>query len=146
MGNSRHIFIQIDTNSIIALGKSEPTNEEVRAHTMIYDQGSLALGNAVKSFTIEVKEGQELHFSIIPLELFTYSKVYFTAFEIIKPSKMKVPSMKPKGNVLSFIVPISEAGYGGSADFCLNAVIETQNGEHIKICIDPRLQTEQGGG
>ncbi|MEO9966380.1 MAG: hypothetical protein ABJF11_11360 [Reichenbachiella sp.] len=147
MGNSRHIFIQIDTNSIIALNNPKPKNEDVRAHTLIYDQGSLALGNAVKNFTINVQTGQEIHFSIVPLELFSYAKLYFTGFLVTEDTGIELPSqVKPDTHVLSFSIPIGNVQKNGTAVFCLNAVLETQEGKKIDICIDPRLQTEQGGG
>lgn len=147
MGNSRHIFIQIDTNSIIALRNPKPTNEEVRAHTIIYDQGSLALGNAVKGFTIDVEANQDLHFSIMPLELFSYSKLYFTGFQVTEDTGIGIPKkVNPDTHVLSFSVPVGNVQKGGSAVFCLNGVLETQAGKKIDLCIDPRLQTDQPGG
>lgn len=147
MENSRHIFIQIDTDSIIALNKQKPSDEEVRAHTIISDQGSLALGNAVTGFTIDVESDQILHFSIMPTKLYTYSKLYFRKFKIHQDKGITIPpTVTPSPHALSFYVQIGNVEKNGSAMFSLDACLETEMGGTIDLCIDPRIQANHGGG
>lgn len=152
MSNSIHIFTQIDTQKLVALykanGHKNPTNEEVRACTIICRQGSLSVGSAIQRFQIEVKAPQDLHFCIIPLDLMGYHKVYFTSFKVRKQSKIKLKDKKIDNHGLSFKVDIKEAQKDGEANFDLNGIVEYEDekGVHrFPICIDPKIRVMQGG-
>ncbi|HEX8563521.1 MAG TPA: hypothetical protein VF676_11130 [Flavobacterium sp.] len=152
MDSSKHIFIQIDTNSILTgAGANLPTNKLVSEHSFIYDQGSMVMGKPEKTFSIEVVSGMDVYFTILPLQLFSRNKLYFTKFEVISSND----DISFKDNVLpviddhavSFKATIEKALPGGEINFSLGAAIEYQiAGEYIPvpICIDPVLRVKQG--
>jgi len=152
MGNSRHIFIQIDCDRLFSkVGGSIPTNDQVRDNTAIYDQGSMALGNAVDTFTIFVTGNQDIHFTILPLVLFTYHKLYFTEFKVVQSNgEISVPNdVDVDGHQVSFKVSVASATAGGTLSFNLYAMLEYQLASgvtQIPICIDPVLRANQGNG
>lgn len=149
---SKHIFIQVDTNSIIGAHSDDKiTPEKVREHTIIYDQGSMALGRPVEDFNIFVEDSQDIFFSILPLQLFTYNKVYFTDFKIKASSGF--PDIKNKDFGSEHIISFSiNTGIQQPQDpnayvrFELGAVIEFDFGGitiPISILIDPVLRIKQ---
>lgn len=150
MENSKHIFLQVDTDSIIAgLGSGVPTNSQVRLHTLIYDQGSMALGNQIENFVIDVISDLDILFTILPLQLFSNHKLYFTEFKLLEPHKgISIPDdIILDGHEVSFKVPIKQVEEGGIANFCLYAIIEYQilkETVRVPICIDPVLRVKQG--
>lgn len=152
MTNSRHVFVQIDTSRLIAgIGINPPGNDLVRENTAIYDQGSMALGNPVESFAIPVAANEEVYFTILPLVLFSYHKLYFTDFQVVQSNGgISVPDNIPlEGHQVSFKVPVSEVTSGGILSFYLYAVLEYQLGSStvsIPLCIDPVLRANQGNG
>jgi len=152
MGNSRHIFIQIDCNKLFAAtGSNTPSNDLVREHTAIYDQGSMALGNAVDTFAIPVIANQDIHFTILPLVLFSYHKLYFTEFKVIQTDgNITIPGdVQLDGHQVSFKVSITNVIAGGSLSFNLYGMMEFQMPSgviQLPICIDPVLRANQGNG
>lgn len=144
---SKHIFLQVDTNSIIALGTSTPSCNQVRAYTYIYDKGSMVMGNAIDSFVIEVEANMSIYFSILPLQLYSYHEIYFTEFVLSKTARgIAVPGIVyADGQNTSLTVPVKTVDEGGEAAFTLNAIIQTAAGtQPIVICIDPVLRVKQG--
>lgn len=152
MAHSRHVFIQVDTNRLIAgIGVNPPTNEQVRENTAIYDQGSMALGSPVETFAIPVKADGDVYFTIVPLVLFSYHKLYFTDFQVISSNGgISVPDNLPlDGHQVSFKVPIGSVTQGGALSFYLYAVLEYKQGDEtvkVPIVIDPVLRANQGNG
>ncbi|MBW8683876.1 hypothetical protein [Chitinophaga rhizophila] len=152
MTNSRHIFVQIDTSRLIAgIGLNPPTNDQVRENTAIYDQGAMSLGNPVESFAIPVIAHETIFFTIIPLVLYSYHKLYFTDFKVIQSNGgITVPDeIALHGHQVSFKVHVSEVNDGGLLNFYLYAMLEYQLGSDIvkiPLCIDPVLRANQGNG
>lgn len=152
MANSRHVFVQIDSSRLIAnIGIEPPTNDQVRENTAIYDQGSMALGNPVESFAIPVTTDQDVFFTIVPLVLFSFHKLYFTDFKVVQTNGgISVPdNIKLEGHQVSFKVPVSNVSSGGELSFFLYATLEYQIANsmvRIPLCIDPVLRANQGNG
>ncbi|SFN33021.1 hypothetical protein SAMN05428949_2451 [Chitinophaga sp. YR627] len=152
MAHSRHVFVQVDCSRLIAnIGINPPSNAQVRENTAIYDQGAMALGNPVESFAIPVTTDQDVYFTILPLVLFSYHKLYFTDFKVINSNGgITVPDdIKLDGHQVSFKVPISNVSAGGELSFDLYAMLEYQIANElvkIPLCIDPVLRANQGNG
>ena len=153
MGNSKHIFIQIDTDSIILLekeirklqkkGNQKEINSLIREHTLIYDQGSMSLGNPIKNFAIDVEQNQEVHFAILPVQMYSHHKLYFNGFTCIKKIGIHFPKLETK-HCLSFRITVdSHAKSGDSTEFCLHAVLEYEGHEPIFLAIDPVIRIIQ---
>lgn len=150
MKNTTHIFIQINTEKIILIGKNKPSNREVRGCSIICDQGSLSIGSPIKEFAIDVAANQDLHFSIVPLDLMSYHKVYFTKFNVV-PNSEKGMKMKNKdlgGHELSFKVEIGKADKNAHLDFNLHAILEYEDCDGLQVvhlCIDPKIRVTKDG-
>ena len=153
MENSSHIFIQVDTAGLIQIaGEILPNSQQVSEHAYIFDQGSMALGKPEKTFSIDVVPGKEIYFTILPLQLFSKNKLYFTRFEVtytnglITFSKDQMPSID--GHQISFKMTIDKAETGGELSFALHGVVEYRVpvGEiiSIPITIDPVMRVKQG--
>lgn len=153
MGNSSHIFIQVDTTGLIQIaGEILPNSQQVSEHAYIFDQGSMALGKPEKTFTIEVTPNQEIYFAILPLQLFSKNKLYFTKFEITYTNglitflKDEMPNIA--GHEISFKLTIDKADAGGELSFALHGIVEYRVpvGEiiSIPIVIDPVMRVKQG--
>lgn len=147
MEDSTNIFIQIDTDSVLYYGES-PTEEQVSAHTLIYNQGSMALGNAVKDFGTNIYDQQDVYFTILPLKLFSDHKIFLTDFKVISDSgeKIKFSPATIEKNCITFKITIEAGVPNAELTFGLHAVIQ-----HIKekeviqtpIYIDPVLRIKQ---
>lgn len=152
MAHSTHVFIQVDTTRLIAaMGGNPPTNDLVREYTAIYDQGSMALGSPVETFAIPVTADGDVFFTILPLVLFSYHKLYFTDFQVINTNGgISVPDNIPiDGHQVGFKVPIGSVSQGGALSFYLYAVLEYKQGNEtvkVPIVIDPVLRANQGNG
>lgn len=151
MENSTHIFIQVDTAGIIEIaGEILPSAKQVSEHAYIYDQGSMTLGKPDNTFSIEVTSGQDIYFAILPLELFSKNKLYFTKFEVVSTNGDITFTQNPeiKGHEISFKVTIDKAVTGGQLNFALDGVVEYKVpvGETISIPIriDPVMRVKQG--
>jgi len=146
----KHVFLQVDIKGLIdATGSEPPSHTLVREYTTIFDQGSLALGDPEKTFAIEVQTGDIVYFTVIPVQLYSYSTLYIRNFEVIKQNdKIDIKKLTdPSGHDLTFGVEIIKAEEGGEASFKLIAIIEYKLAgayEQIEITIDPVLRANQG--
>lgn len=153
MGNSKHIFVQIDTDSIILLekeiqklhekGDQQAINELVRSHTIIYDQGSMVLGNPIKNFTISVEPNQEVRFAILPVQLYSHHKLYLDGFKCSNNIGIKYPNMENSHHLSFKITTDADVEPGAHTNFFLNACLEYEGNKSIAICIDPVLRIQQ---
>ncbi|MES2487523.1 MAG: hypothetical protein V4581_16450 [Bacteroidota bacterium] len=146
----KHIFIQVNTDNIIALYESGMSDKDfedaVLEHTIIYDQGSMALGSPIVDFAIAVDSVQDVYFTILPLQLFSYDKVYFTAFNVESSAGIHIPDCKWEPGVLSFNVNTGSVEKDGNLVFKLVARIDyTRRGlaKSITINIDPVMRVRQ---
>lgn len=148
---SKHIFIQVNTEAIIDLNAKYNGNfpkGSVLEQTILYEQGSMAIGSPIKDMLIDVEQGQELYITILPLQLYGYNKVYFNGFSA---QSSNIIQNLPQFNTheLSFSITIdSDVKPGTKDDFILEAVVEEYVGEGegpkiIQITIDPVLRVIQ---
>ncbi len=149
---SKNVFIQIDAKALLQnLGGQAPSCEDIRPYTLIYDQGSMSLGDAVKNFDVMIETSQTVYFSILPFPLYSNFKLFFTRFEVTENNGgITVPSditlTEPQ---LSFHVPIQNTVKDGQARFVLYGLLEYLEGDEIiqiPISIDPVLRANQGRG
>ena len=149
MPTSRHIFLQIDTEGLLKeMGTSPaPTNAQVRQYTLIGDQGSLAMGNQIENFSIGINPQEDLHFSIMPMKIFSYHILYFTEFRVVDYRDITIPGeVVVDPHTLSFKVEVTDGEPGGYAQFNLFATLEYNDGNSlisVPICIDPMLRIKQ---
>lgn len=151
MENSRHIFFQIDTDGIINLLQTSKQlkDKAVLQHTVIYDQGAMALGHPVKSYVVDIRSNEDLHFTILPLKLFSHHKLYFTEFKLNGECEgLSVPADQLiDGKAVSFKLPIQTVSKGSETEFTLYANLEYEEDHKkttIPLCIDPVLRANQG--
>ena len=153
MENSKHIFVQIDTDGIIrekevlkALKKADDKKgifEIIRGYTTIYDQGTMVMGYPIKTFTIDILPGQEVYFTILPAKLYSHHKLYFDGFECTTEIGLRIPDLSSQ-HELSFKVTASDNVNGTeSTEFCLSAVLEYEGEDSIVLLIDPVIQVVQ---
>lgn len=149
MKNSKNIFIQVDTDRVIKELKFDlHTPINVRESSYIYDQGLMAMGHAEKNFNIETKTGDTLFFTIIPLRLYSFHKIYFTEFKILTENNEIITTSSLTDEHVSFSIQIKRADKNSSLSFDLLAVIEHQDildkTVRLPILIDPVLRANQG--
>jgi len=149
MNTLRHIFLQVDTDSIIALWRinKDISKEQVLAHTLIYNQGGMALGSAVKDFNITAEPGDQITFTILPLQLFSMNMLIFSEFLPEKQDDVVISNKGPVKGQSGFFITITEVKKDRSVEFDLTASFQFQQGgitETINICIDPMLRAKQG--
>jgi len=147
---AKHIFIQVNTENIIALHESGMSDKELKdavlEHTIIYDQGSMALGSPIMDFAIAVDSLQDVFFTILPIKLFSYDKVCLIEFNVEKSVGIPIPSCKWEPGVLSFSVNTGSVEKDGNLVFNLVARINyTWKGlaKDLKIYIDPVMRVRQ---
>jgi len=149
--NSKHIFIQVNTDAIIELynkyGDRFPDGA-ILGQTILYEQGSLALGSPIKDMYLDVEAGQEVYLTILPLLLYGHDKVYFSDF--IQESAKNIISDLPKfdSHILSYKIVVDEnAVVGAEERFGMKAVLEhAQDSDKplvIDMTIDPVLRVIQ---
>lgn len=157
MAKSKHVFFQVDTDAIIRnIETGPPTKSQVREHTFIYDQGLMAVGHAVKNFDIyinqnnddECHESQDVYFTILPLHLYSYHKIYFTGFEDLDANDgISInPRTIENQHQITLKVTITKALEGKHTPFNLFATIDYYllgSLIQIPICIDPVLKADQ---
>jgi hypothetical protein len=149
--SSKHIFIQVNTEAIIILNaeyNGNIPNEAVLSQTILYEQGSMALGGPIKDMYIDVEAGQEVYITILPLMLYGYNKIYFSDF--IRESGSDIVTNLPKFDThfLSIKIDIDEFVVIGTKErFGLKAVVEqvlpSGTIDEIGITIDPVLRVIQ---
>ncbi|WP_166923457.1 hypothetical protein [Flavobacterium poyangense] len=149
MKKSRNIFVQVDTDRVIKELKFDlRTPVNVSMSSFIYDQGLMAMGHAEKSFNIEIETGENIFFTIVPLHLYSYHKIYFTEFKILSNSNGISVTSSLIGKQVSFDVYIDKADEGGIINFDLIATIEFYDAlgrtVNLPILIDPVLRANQG--
>lgn len=154
MGNSKHIFIQIDTDGIIQQyiqnGAQHLTSDQVLAHTIIYDRGLIGYGDAIEQFTIYGSSYQEIHFTILPVKLYSENKLSFVNFNNgtkihgITIDDHVFPNSSDNMKRISFKISI-EKNFRG-ANFSLNGLLEYGSDNKIPFVIDPMIQVVQPGG
>ncbi|MDX6191908.1 hypothetical protein ACHRV5_17565 [Flavobacterium sp. FlaQc-52] len=157
MKKTRNIFIQIDTDRVIKESGSNfkefnfdlsipPVN--VSESSFICEQGLMAMGDAEKSFCIDTETGETIFFTIVPLRLYSYHKIYFTEFKILNDNNEIITTSSLTDKQVSFDVYIKKANQNSNVAFDLLAVIEFKNvlGETVSlpILIDPVLRANQG--
>lgn len=144
---SKHIFVQVNTDNIITIYESPASNGDViLENTIIYDQGSMALGNPIVDFAIGIESHQDVYFSIIPSKLFTYDKVCFTAFVVEQEQGVHIPDQKWEDGILSFSVNTGAVEPGGFVVFNLVGRIDYKRKtltKSIDIKIDPVMRVVQ---
>jgi len=147
---AKHIFIQVNTDNIIALRESGMSDKDFEAavleHIIIYDQGSMALGSPIVDFAIAVDSVQDVYFTILPIKLFSYHKVCLTGFNVEKSTGINIPACKWDPGVLSFKVNTGNVTENGSLVFSLVARIDYIRGglaKNIPINIDPVMRVRQ---
>ncbi|MXN92013.1 hypothetical protein GR160_12330 [Flavobacterium sp. Sd200] len=157
MSTSRHIFLQIDTDSIIAIAESLQLTdysfgdircEEVLEHTLIYNQGGMALGNAVEDFATIVEEGDLITVTILPLKLFSNHMLTFVEF-VPEPHPYAVLEVQDPKSKVSFDVNVARVVQECSVKFNLKILLRKIKGDavtEIPLCIDPVLRVRQGRG
>ncbi|MBC9930141.1 hypothetical protein [Chitinophaga qingshengii] len=150
MTEARHIFLEIDTYRLL----SSPTTDDppaalVLENTRLFDQGSMALGTPIQSFSILVEKNQDIFFTILPHLLYTDHKLYFNAL-VVGPGKIVItPYLDPEERPVSFKVTVVEAPENQQLAFSLKAVLQYQQGTEVKtmnLTIDPVLRANQGHG
>ena len=147
---SRNIFIQVNTDAIIGIfesgGIEAVTPFAVRENTIIYDQGSMALGNPILNFNIGVEARQDIHFTILPLQLFSFDKLYFTEFKVEEKKGIDITTCNYE-RVISFSINTGDAvEHDGYVVFTLKGIIEYKRKgvtTSIEIDIDPVLRVIQ---
>ncbi|MDI1256337.1 MAG: hypothetical protein PSV16_09560 [Flavobacterium sp.] len=150
MESTRHIFIQVDTDEIIRHSNPQaPPPLNVNEYTKIFDQGWMALGSAIKNFDINASTDELIYFTIVPNELSSYHKLYFTSFDVISTdsSLLTVTPIMPIKDQISFKIKVDEAKTGGFIQFALGAMIDYEqygNLVSLPILIDPVLRANQG--
>lgn len=160
MANSKHIFVQLDTDSII-MGYEELLLEELsnkkfqeelikltKAHTMLYTQGAMAMGNPTKDFTVDVLPNSNVYFSILPIELFSYHHLYFTGFQCNGENPIVTPPLSVRQPHVSFMVTCGkrEEEINYELEIMLNYIDFDGKEESIRLLLDPRLRIRQTGG
>lgn len=152
---SKHIFLQLDTTSIIAeIGTKdsyspEQINEIALANCLLYEQGSMVLGDPITRLIIHTEPMQEIFFTILPLQLFSKHKLYFTEAAFTPTGKATIPVTvdNPGGHFMSFKITIDpKAPIGSAENFSLTLNLEHQAGDQLPpltITIDPVLQVVQ---
>lgn len=154
MGNSKHIFIQIDTDSFIQQynqnGGNPLTPSQVLAHALVYDRGLVGYGSAIEQYTIYGSCEQQIHFTILPVKLYSSNKLSFTNFNNGQPingitlDDHVFPNPSNNMKRISFKITIDKNFSG--ADFSLNVQLEYGSGNIIPFTIDPVIQVRQPGG
>jgi len=147
MEDSTNIFIQIDTESVLYYGE-RPSEDQVSAHTLIYNQGSMALGNAVKDFGTNIYDKQDIYFTILPLKLFSNHKIYLTDFKVLNDpgDKIKFSPAAMESNCVTFKITIEAGVPDAELTFGLYAIIQHVKDNKIietPIYIDPVLRIKQ---
>ncbi|MFA9389445.1 MAG: hypothetical protein ACERKD_06540 [Prolixibacteraceae bacterium] len=154
MGNSKHIFLQLNTTNIISeIGPRVLPPAEINAIALsncsLFDQGHMVTGDPIVNFNIDVEQEQDIYFTILPFHLISRHKLYFTkaAFSPDGEAKIPVTIDKPAGHFMSFKITIgSKAVVGASENFSLQLMLEHQARTKlppITISIDPVLQVSQ---
>ncbi len=161
MANSKHVFVQLDTDSIIAgyeellfLAKEKPKNIKkkdliklTKMHTLLFMQGSMAMGNPTKDFTIDVDVKADVYFSILPLELFSYHHLYFTSFKCNDRTPNTIPSLSVNNPHVSFKITCEKAEETG---FTLGIQLKYEDfkgkEQSINLILDPKLKIRQTAG
>ncbi|MCW3465141.1 hypothetical protein [Chitinophaga nivalis] len=151
MTDARHIFLEIDTYKLINASIHDKGGDAlVLENTRLFDQGSMALGNPIQSFTIPVRENLDIFFTILPHLLYTDHKLYFEELKQMEKSEIKIISSLNSGErPVSFKVTVEKAPNDSKLVFSLKAALQYQQGTDIKIMnlsIDPVLRANQGHG
>lgn len=166
---SQHIIVQMDTDSLIADlmengGQSPLSSATTKKHTIIYTQGALSMGNPVKDFEVEVYNGQNIYFTIIPLQLFSYHRLYFTACMLEEKQEkqfsplLTIPDLSDEEGKVSFILPFDEIlryerkkadGSYKAVNYILEIRLDytdDQGAENsLRLMVDPKLKIRQTG-
>lgn len=150
MKASKHIFIQIYTDKIIELHErnGKISNQEALNNSLIYDQGSMSMGNPVKKFHIEADKKEQVYFTIIPFYLFSRNKLFFEDFSVVDGPIIKtIPTVSESSPQVSFSIDASSVNTDKSLHFDLKIVLtyEDLNGvqKQIFFMVDPVLQVKQ---
>lgn len=154
MGNSKHIFLQLDSTSIIKeieqRGDSSQAikNEIAIKNCILFEQGSASAGNAIKNFVIDVEGGQDIYFTVLPKQLMTLDKLYFTdnGFTPNGNANISVEIENLGIHDVSFKMTIADnTPIGNHENFSFNLTIETSEGnksKSINVTIDPMLRIQ----
>jgi hypothetical protein len=152
MGNSKHIFLQLNTDEIISQIKLNPNqdlNQLAIENSLLFDQGSMVLGDPIKSFVIDVAGSQEIFFTVLPMNLFSKDKLYFhqVAFTPSGNNTIPIKLENPLSHAISFKISIGKDAKTGSIEnFSLNIMLEPKPGSYVtplSISIDPVIQVRQ---
>ncbi|MEL6561303.1 MAG: hypothetical protein AAFQ94_24155 [Bacteroidota bacterium] len=160
MAHSKHIIIQLDTDSIIIgyeellledLGKKkfkEALNSLSKAHTMLYTQGAMVMGSPTKYFTVDVATKSDVYFSILPMELFSYHHLYFTGFICNGDETAVTPKLSSKKPHVSFKVTCGNKEEEVNYQLEILLKYEGPGGKDksISLVLDPRLRIRQTVG
>lgn len=151
MTQSKHIFIQVDTEKVAAFynAKGTVSREDALRSSLIFEQGSMAMGDPIKNFHIEIEKGENIHFTVLPYFLFSRNKLYFSGIHnkehvsldlVPKDISSKVPQP-------SFLLETNNLSNDESIHFSLNIlmdfILESGKSEIIDFIIDPVLKIKQ---
>jgi len=150
MTNSKHIFLQINADKIAELANMNPPILDKMAvnYCLIYDQGSMATGDPIKKFQIEIEKDQNVYFTILPLYLFSRNKLYFTGFNSNEAVDIPMsPEVSADDPQCSFLLETDVVDLKAPLNFTLDILLEyqTMDGSEktYKFSIDPVLQVKQ---
>lgn len=175
MANSKHVFVQLDTDSIIAgyeellkktkgkLNKADRKHKKInnealitltKMHTLLFTQGSMAMGNPTEDFTVDVDLNADVYFSILPLELFSYHHLYFTFFECNNVRPKTKPSLSEKNSHVSFKITcdVEEVvNYTLGIQLKYKVFVGKDKSckpkeKSIRLILDPKLRVRQTAG
>ena len=150
MNPSKHIFIQVDTDKVATTNydKGELTQSDVLRSSLIFQQGSMAMGDPIKNFHITIEEGEDMYFTILPYYLFSRNKLYFTGFSNKEDVHVSIkPELSNDTPQLSFLLETGKLDANQTIHFTLYVQLDYINEEgrleKIYFTIDPVLQIKQ---
>lgn len=154
MPNAKHIFIQVDTEKIAAFYQAKlnhkVSSEEALGSTLIFEQGSMVMGDPIKNFNISIEKGEDVRFTVLPCFLFSRNILYFTGIEF-NSGYMIIEEGLPKPDPhICILLKTSDLNFEdlcSGIHFDLNVRMEYlhPNGsiEEIDFTIDPVLKVKQ---
>jgi hypothetical protein len=155
MKSTKHVFLQINTDNIVAIcnekeKNSQPieiTEKEVLSNSFICSRGSMAMGDPVKDFIVETDIETDVSFTILPQILYSNHILYFKQFIYKNDIDLRIiPKIDGERQLVSFIVEVESEG-PEKIPFSLEIVLKYQNlngdWKSIDMCVDPVLQVKQ---
>lgn len=152
MKNSKHIFIQVDTEKVATFHKNNPngkvSKEDALRSSLIFQQGSMAMGDPIKNFHIDIDNGENIHFTVLPYFLFSRNKLYFTGIHNNEGVEMHIvphhiSEKSPQPSFLLETNNLNEEYLHFSLDIQMDYVQDNGLSETIYFTVDPVLKVKQ---